>query len=101
MADAKRPPCPKCGAGMDAWGCVKCGNTKQELPGERSARIVRELREQDADDAAQAEAALDRFISNPLTGFTDYPEAEKGAFKVGYKECLRDIRRAQSFNQKP
>lgn len=29
---AERPKCPMCGSGMDAWGCVKCGNTRTTIP---------------------------------------------------------------------
>lgn len=58
-----------------------------ELPGERSTRIIQELREQEEQDEVAAQAALERFR---LWG--TYPEAEESAFKIGYKHALRDAR---------
>lgn len=58
-----------------------------ELPGERSARIVQEIRAQEEQDEAAAQAALERFRL-----YGTYPEAEESAFKIGYKHALRDAR---------
>lgn len=71
---------------------------RQELPGERSARIVREMHEQDALDEAAAHEALRRL--SVLGGASDgFPEAEEQAYVIGFKDGLRE-QRARRYEYK-
>lgn len=59
----------------------------RELPGERSSRILQQLREQEELDTAEALGAWGRRFKD------EYPLAEREAYIVGYKHAIQDQRR--------